>query len=207
LPVHSNGQNGGGVGVVGPEPQDKGELRGNRMLRLLFHSGPGGILFFALLLAGCTRALPRPAYSFSPQPVRVSLAFPPQKVMENGNYTEFLTENEKLLQGCQGGAECDTALFNLGFVYAYPPSPYRDPAKALRYFDELLKKYPQSPWALQGRAWVTLITENLALEESRRQLQADLSAREATIRSLRAQLDRSRAIDIEMEKRERELLR
>lgn len=60
---------------------------------------------------------------------------------------------------------------------------------------------------MQGKAWIALITENRALEENRRQLQADLRTREAMVRSLRAQLDRSRAIDIEMEKKERELLR
>ena len=102
---------------------------------------------------------------------------------------------------------CDTALFNLGFAYAYVQNPHRDLAKALQYFGELLKQYPQSPWAVQGKAWMALITENRALEETRRQLQADLRTREAMVRSLRAQLDRSRAIDIEMEKKERELLR
>jgi hypothetical protein len=102
---------------------------------------------------------------------------------------------------------CDVALFNLGFAYAYSQSPYRDPAKALQYFGELLKKYPQSPWAFQGLAWVALINENLTLEETRRRLQVELRTREATIRGLRVQLNRSRDIDIEIEKKERELLR
>jgi len=54
---------------------------------------------------------------------------------------------------------------------------------------------------------MAFINDHLALEEARRQLQANLRNREGTIRSLRAQLDRSRAIDVEMEKKERELLR
>jgi len=127
--------------------------------------------------------------------------------MEKGNYAEFLVENEQALQNCQRGTECDVILFNLGFLYAYARSPYRNPAKALQYFSELSKRYPQSPWAFQGQAWSVLIKENLSAEENRRQLQANLRSREATIRSLREQLNRSRAIDVEIEKKERELLR
>jgi hypothetical protein len=200
LPVHSPGQDKEKGEVVTPGHQRRRELRSYRALRFLFQRGPQGLLFFILLSAGCTR-------SFA-QPGRASLvAFPPQRVMEDGNYAAFLAENEERLRRCRGGTECDTALFNLGFVYAYAQNPNHDFAKALQYFGELLKQYPQSPWALQGKAWTALLTETLALEESRRQLQADLRTREATIRSLRAQLDRSRAIDIEMEKKERELLR
>lgn len=99
------------------------------------------------------------------------------------------------------------ALFNLGFVHAYPQSPYYDPSKALRYFDQLSNTYPQTPWAYQGRVWVAFINKTLALEETRRRLQADLRTREATIRSLQGRLDRSRDIDVEIDKKERELLR
>jgi TPR repeat protein len=134
-------------------------------------------------------------------------SFPPQQVMESGNYAQFLVENEWVLQHCAEGTECDIALFNLGFVYAYTQSPYRNLTKALQYFSELSQKYPRSPFAFQGQAWTALINDHLALEEARRQLQANLRNREGTIRNLRAQLNRSRAIDVEMEKKERELLR
>ena len=140
------------------------------------------------------------------QPVLAPI-FPPQRVMESGNYVEFLAENERTVAECQNRTDCDVALFNLAFTYAYSQSPYRNPAKALQYFAELSKRYPQSPWAFQGQAWTALLNENLTLEEKENQLQSNLRTREATIRSLRAQLNRSRDIDVEMEKRERELLR
>ncbi|HKA52496.1 MAG TPA: hypothetical protein VKJ47_02435 [Candidatus Binatia bacterium] len=158
---------------------------------------------FSLLLAvvgcSCSRAA-----QVQPPPAGM---FPPQRAMESGKYAEFLAENERALARCKGGTGCDTALFNLGFVYAYAPSPYYNPARALQYFSELGKTYPQSPWTYQGRAWIALLNENLTLEERERELQGNLRTREATIRSLRAQLNRSRDIDVEMEKRERELLR
>ena len=127
--------------------------------------------------------------------------------MEDGNYAKFLAENYQLLERCQGGTGCEVALFNLGFVHAYPPSPYHDQGKALQYFDDLIKKYPQTPWAFEGRAWRALLTANLAAEEKRRRLQADLRSKDATIRTLRTQLGRSREIDMEIDKKERELLR
>ena len=133
--------------------------------------------------------------------------FPPQQVMENGNYDRFLAENRQTLERCGGGTGCEVALFNLGFVHAYPPSPYRDPSKALQYFDNLIKKYPQSPWAFEGRAWRALLNENLASEEKRRRLQTDLRSKDAAIGTLRKRLGRSREIDIEIDKKERELLR
>ncbi|MBI4639518.1 MAG: hypothetical protein HY731_02425 [Candidatus Tectomicrobia bacterium] len=159
-----------------------------------------GILsLLAFLLAGCTRPLPHP--------VQLSPTFPPQTVMENGNYAEFLDENQRMLEKCVGETGCDVAIFNLGFVYAYPQSPYRDPAKALDYFDKLFKEYPQSFWIFQGQAWVAFINENVTLEKARRQLQIDLRTREATIRRLQGQLNRLREIDIEIQKKEQELLR
>jgi hypothetical protein len=134
--------------------------------------------------------------------------FPPQKAMETSRYDEFLKENEKIRQNCEWeGPGCDVALFNIGFVYAYAESPYHNAAKALSCFEQLINLYPQSPWAFQGKAWRALLTESLAEEENKRKLEADLQSREETIRVLRARLTQSRDIDIEMEKKQRELLR
>lgn len=166
---------------------------------------PQWMLLLFFVLAGCSRlvssAKPTAAVSL-PSP-----AFPPAAVLRGGDYAAFLAENEEILQRCAELATCDVALFNLGFVYAYPKSPYRDRATALWYFDELKKQYPQSPWALQAEAWSAFLTESLALEESRRQLQAHLQTREQRIRTLREQLKAARQIDLEMDKKERELLR
>ena len=159
----------------------------------------GVVLCGVLLLASCA--------SLTPAPDRPRSTFPPQRVMEGGDYARFVAENRQILERCEGGTGCEVALFNLGFVHAYPQSPYHDPSKALQYFDDLIKKYPQTPWAFAGRAWRALLTENLASEEKRRRLQADLRSRDVTIRTLRTQLGRSRDIDIEIDKKERELLR
>jgi hypothetical protein len=133
--------------------------------------------------------------------------FPPQRVIETGNYESFMTENRRQLAGCGGWPECALPLFNLGFAYAYPQSPYRDPEKARRYFAELQTKYPKSPWTYQGQTLMAFMNQTTTLEEARRRLQTEIRTRDATIRKLRGQLSRSREIDLEMEQRERDLLR
>ena len=70
--------------------------------------------------------------------------------MESGNYSTFHTDNRQRLEQCAGGTDCEAALFNLGFVYAYPQSPYYNPAKALEYFDELAQNTHGPPGPIQG---------------------------------------------------------
>jgi hypothetical protein len=134
-------------------------------------------------------------------------AFPPQNIIDNGGYKNFLADNQRTLAQCGGRAGCDMTLFNLGFVYAYPPSPYRDPQKARHYLNELQNQYPRSPWTTQGRVLLAFMNEQVSAEESQRRLRTELRNRDAVIRKLREQLNRSREIDIEMEKIERDLLR
>lgn len=153
----------------------------------------------SLLLTGCT-SLSTPL--FQSQGV-----FPPQKVIETGDFRGFLTENQRNLSTCGGWIECDITLFNLGFIYSYPRSPYRDPQKARQYLRELYSRFPQSPWASQGQVWLAFMNEQVGLEEAQRQLRTGLRTRDAAIRKLQGQIDRSREIDIEIEKKERELLR
>jgi transglutaminase-like putative cysteine protease len=160
---------------------------------------PHVLLAVGLVLTGC---VPSPSSLF-----RFQAPFPPQKVLESGDYSEFLAENQRSLAKCRGWAECDVTLLNLGFVYAYPQSPYHDPQKARQYLRELYRRYPQSPWTTQGQVLLAFVNEQVSLEEVQRRLRTDLRARDATIRKLQGQLNRSREIDIEIDKRERELLR
>src|SRR5262249_60014779 len=140
----------------------------------------GGVVFSLLLaVVGCSCSR---AAQVQPPPAGM---FPPQRAMESGKYAEFLAENERALARCKGGTGCDTALFNLGFVYAYAPSPYYNPARALQYFSELGKTYPQSPWTYQGRAWVALLNANLNLGESDRQREGNPPAPASPLRNIR----------------------
>ena len=157
------------------------------------------LVLVSLLLTGCA--------SLSTSLFQSQAVFPPQKVIETGDFRGFLMENQRNLSTCGEWIECDITLFNLGFVYAYPRSPYRDHQKARQYLRELHSRFPQSPWASQGQVLLAFMNEQVGLEEAQRQLRTGLRTRDAAIRKLQGQLDRSRQIDIEIEKKERELLR
>jgi len=157
------------------------------------------LLVIVLFLSGCVSS---PVALFGSQP-----AFPPLKVIQNGDYRGFLTENRRNLSKCGDSMACDVTLFNLGFVYAYPQSPYRDLQKARQYLHQLRSRYPQSPWTSQGQMLLAFMNEQVSLEETQRRLRTDLRARDATIQKLQGQLERSREIDLDIEKKERELFR
>jgi hypothetical protein len=157
------------------------------------------LVLVSLLLSGCASL---PTSLFLSQK-----AFPPQEAIATGDFRGFLAENQRNLPTCGGLIACDITLFNLGFVYAYPQSPYRDFQKARQYLRELQSRFPQSPWSSQGQVLLAFMNEQVGLEEAQRQLRSGLRTRDAAIRKLRGQLDRSREIDLEIEKKERELLR
>jgi hypothetical protein len=159
----------------------------------------GYLLALGVILLGCVPSQGARIWAFT--------TFPPQQAMESGNYAGFLAENQQQLERCGGWIDCDLPLYNLAFVYAYPESPYRNPQRARRYVEELQSRYPHSPWASQGRLLIAFMNERSFLEEGQRRLRSELRAREAIIRKLRGQLHRSREIDVEIEKKERELLR
>jgi hypothetical protein len=169
------------------------------ILGWLYRRSSHPLVMASLLLTGCTSL---PTSLFQSQ-----AAFPPQKAIETGDYRSFLVENQRNLSTCGDWTACDITLFNLGFVYAYPQSPYRDPQKARRYLRELRSRFPQSSWASQGQVLLAFMNEQIGLEEAQRQLRTGLRTRDAAIRKLQGQLDRSREIDIEIEQKERELLR
>src|SRR5919106_5428931 len=151
-------------------------------------------LVVGLFLAGCAAS---PVSLFRSQPT-----FPPLKVLQNGDYRGFLAENRRNLSKCGESMACDVTLFNLGFVYAYPQTPYRDPQKARQYLHQLRSRFPQSPWTSQGQMLLAFMNEQVSLEEAQRRLRTDLRARDATIQKLQGQLNRSREIDIDIEKKE-----
>ena len=172
----------------------------SRAIMRRHHRQPSFMLvLLSLLVTGCG-AIPGTL-------LQSQTAFPPHKVMETGDYRGFLAENQRQLLACGGWIECDIILFNLGFIYAYPQSPYRAPQKARQYLRELQRRFPQSPWASQGRVLLAFMNEQVGLEEAQRQLRGGLRSRDAAIRKLQGQLDRSREIDIEIEEKERKLLR
>jgi hypothetical protein len=213
---------------------------------------------FSILGAGCAPTVTnQPAQTvIQPPPL-----FPPQTAMQGGDYAGFLAENENILKTCQEPEQCQAALFNIGFLYCYPKSPYYNPVKGLKHIEDLVKASPESPWAYQAKVWVELIKKNKVegrkrqsrddgrskeavvgegrqiesppekaiegqqekviesqpekqvegpadgkAEEDRLRLQEEIRSKDAAIKELNRQIERSRQIDMEIEKKERGLL-
>lgn len=160
-----------------------------------------GCMFSLLWLAGCAQAPPKP----TPQAV---YEFPPQKAMESRDYASFLEENQKALENCTPEAQCGKALFNVAFVYAYPESPYYNRPEGLRRMQEVVEKYPESAWAYQAKAMAVLLKTRIVFMEpkKRTRMKRQLKSKESRIEKLQDQIERSREIDLEIDRKERELL-
>ncbi|GLI34294.1 hypothetical protein [Desulforhabdus amnigena] len=155
------------------------------------------LLFF---FGGCAAHTPPPP-RVELQPVYV---FPPQKAMASNDYAAFLEENRKILEDCS--KDCDIALFNVAFVYAFPQSPFYNQSEGLKRLKEVMEKYPESPFAFQARVMTALIENKIVAEKKRSQLKGKLKSKDTKIQKLQKQIERSRAIDLEMDRKERELL-
>jgi hypothetical protein len=173
-------------------------------------------LFLIFCLCGC--ACERPQIVTTVLDLgRHGPIFPPQAVMDSGDYRGFMAENEKALEDCDGTDRCSAALFNLGFLHAYSKSPYYNRARALWYFKTLLREYPESSWTYQSLAWVDLIEKKVILvrnhnelnrwqSEELNRLQSEIKMKDEAIDELRAQMKRSRDIDVELDRKEKELI-
>lgn len=131
--------------------------------------------------------------------------FPPQEAMKSGNYARFLSENQKALIECADESQCSVALFNLGFIYTYPQSPYYNAPKGLLYFEALIRKYAQNPLTFQARAWTEFIRKSLASETGKTRLKGELKTKETAIKELQKQVEQSKQTDIDIDRIEKDL--
>ncbi len=102
-----------------------------------------------------------------------------RKLLAGGSYREAVRENMKVLSMPAGNPFKDMALFNMGLVYAHFNNPDMDYKKSITYFSQLLRDYPQSPLAEQAGIWLNVLNS----------------------------IERAKEVDIEIEKKKKELSR
>ncbi len=188
-----------------------------------------GIALVLMLISGCMPAHVQPVREYG------AGIFPPQAAMQTGDYKGFVAENSAVLKACKNPGQCAGALFNLSFVYAYPKSPYYNPSRALQYISDLVAGAPKSPWAAEALVWRELIVREMKeanrnrwllqkrlksqkadLEKNaakkrdwqvdRQLLEDEIKSKDQIINQLTKQIKGSQKIDLEMQKKERELL-
>lgn len=80
----------------------------------------------------------------------------PRGVRESQNFAEAVRSNQLLLDQSGRRAPADTALYNLGLIYAHIDNPAKDFRKSRRYFTDLTRDFPTSPLAEEARVWTGL---------------------------------------------------
>ncbi|GBD96569.1 MAG TPA: tetratricopeptide repeat protein [Nitrospirae bacterium] len=101
-----------------------------------------------------------------------------QKLLARGNYKGALKENMKVLDLPESSFR-DEAFFNIALIYAHYDNPEKDYKKSLFYLSRLIKDYPESTLTEQARIWLDVLNV----------------------------IEKSKQVDIEIEKKKKELTR
>ena len=132
-------------------------------------------------------------------------------LFNEGNYEAALRENQRLLG--EKKAAPDVALFNMGLISASSSNPKKDYPGALNSFKTLIVQYPRSPLTDQARIWIQVIEERQRavderqkLVEEKRILTREREALSQEREKLKYIAEKSRQVDIEIEKRRRQTL-
>jgi tetratricopeptide (TPR) repeat protein len=80
-----------------------------------------------------------------------------QNLLAKGDYEGSLRESRKVIGLLKDQSPADTAIFNMGLIYAHPKNPKKDNKQAIYFFNRVIKGYPDSPWTEQAKIWVEVL--------------------------------------------------
>ena len=160
------------------------------------------VIVMSFAFASCATIGPSPG---SEQLGRASLVAAP------ANFEVALKENQAAL--ASGKDAPDVALYNLGFIWAHPANPKRDTTKALHSFQTLVAEQPRSSLLGPAKTWIQVLEQQQKVAEERRKLMEEkrvLDKEREMLAQERQKLnyanERSRQLDLEIEKRRRQTL-
>lgn len=133
-----------------------------------------------------------------------------------GDYEAAFKENQRLLAERRGAP--DIALFNMAHISAHSLNPKKDYARALGSFRTVANQYPESPLTEQVKVWIQVLEEHQKMAGERQKLLEEkrilareketLSRERETLAQEKEKLkytaEKSRQLDIEIEKRRRQ---
>jgi outer membrane protein assembly factor BamD (BamD/ComL family) len=158
------------------------------------------ILIGVVLVSGCS------SMSGSPEVEQRSVPFEhAQALMSKGQYDAAYNENQRILQ--EGSGAPDVALFNLGMISAHSANPKKNYTRALSYFRTVVKEYPQSQMSEPAKTWIQVLGEYQRVSEEKRLLMRERESLVQEKEKLNYANEKSRQVDVEIEKRRRETLR
>lgn len=127
------------------------------------------------------------------------------------NFDSALKRNQAALAERKGAP--DVALYNMGVILAHPSNPKKDQTKALQSFKLLVAEHPRSSFADPAKTWIQVLEQQQKVLEERQKLAEEKRAlnkeREMLLQErqkLNYASEKSQQLDMEIEKRRRQLL-
>jgi len=102
-----------------------------------------------------------------------------RELLAHGSFKKALKANTNMLSLSKDKSAHDNALFNIALIYAHYNNPDRDYKKAIHYFSKLVKEFPDSPMHEEAKVWLDLLNV----------------------------IEQAKQVDIEIEKKKKELAR
>ena len=163
------------------------------------------ILIGFVLVSGCSSMSGR-SDALIPQLEKRSVPFEhAQALVSQGQYDAAYNETQRILQ--EGSGATDVALFNLGMISAHSANPKKNYTRALSYFRTVVKEYPQSQMSEPAKTWIQVLEEYQKVSEEKRLLIRERESLVLEKEKLKYASEKSRQVDVEIEKRRRETLR
>jgi hypothetical protein len=162
-------------------------------------------LFGFVLLSGCASILERPDLPI-PEVKKPTTPFEQSTTLiSQGQYEAAYNENQKILQDGRGAP--DVALFNMGMISAHSGNSKKNYPRALLSFRTIVKDYPQSPMSEPAKTWIQVLEEYQKMADEKRTMTREREALMQEKDKLKYTIEKSRQVDVEIEKRRRETLR
>ena len=127
------------------------------------------------------------------------------------DFETALKQNQAALAARRGAP--DAALYNIGVILAHPSNPKKDQTKALQSFKLLLAEHPRSTFAEPAKTWVQVLEQQQKINEEKQKLAEEkraLNRERDMLQQERQKLhyanEKSQQLDMEIEKRRRQLL-
>jgi len=160
------------------------------------------VLIAVVLISACSSTTDKS----SPPADKRALAFErTQALLSERQYDVAYNESHRALQ--DGTGDPDLALYNLGMISAHSANPKKNYARALSYFRMLVKDYPNSQLVEPAKTWIQVLDEYHKVSEEKRLLAKEREDLMAEKEKLKYANEKSRQVDVEIEKRRRETLR
>ena len=166
---------------------------------------PWRVVWAFALLSGCASVFNGPEVS-PPEVKKQPTPFEQSATMiSQGQYEAAYNENQKILE--EGRGAPDVALFNMGMISAHSGNPKKNYPRALSSFRALVKNYPQSPMGEPAKTWIQVLEEYQRMADEKRITTRERESLMQEKEKLKYTIEKSRQVDVEIEKRRRETLR